>query len=56
VHKAATYLDCAGQSLDRERVAVLQAPKLVKRPYTVKGANGETREDYYYWLRMRMEG
>jgi oligopeptidase B len=30
---------------------LLQAPKVIKRPYTVVGANGERREDPYYWLR-----
>ena len=30
---------------------MLQAPKVLKRPYTVVGANGERREDPYYWLR-----
>jgi len=25
--------------------------QVLKRPYTVIGANGERREDPYYWLR-----
>ena len=30
---------------------LLQTPKVIKRPYTVVGANAERREDPYYWLR-----
>ncbi len=30
---------------------MLQAPKVLKRPKTIKAPNGDEREDHYYWLR-----
>ncbi len=30
---------------------MLQAPKVIKRPKTIKAPNGDEREDHYYWLR-----
>ena len=41
----------SAQRAEPTRIEVLQAPKILKRPYTVVGANGERREDPYYWLR-----
>lgn len=39
------------QSLDSERLELLQAPKVIKRPFTVKAPHGDEREDPLYWLR-----
>lgn len=47
---AAEYSVTASR-VETSRTDVLQAPKVIKRPYTVIGANGERREDPYYWLR-----
>ncbi|CAL8468613.1 g8153 [Coccomyxa elongata] len=51
LHRAAAYLHTAGQDLEPARLQVLQAPKVIKRPKTIKAPNGDEREDHYYWLR-----
>ncbi|CAL5221645.1 g3872 [Coccomyxa viridis] len=49
--RLAAEFSVSAQRAEPSRLEVLQAPKVLKRPYTVVGANGERREDPYYWLR-----
>ena len=49
--RLAAEFSVSAQRAEPSRIEVLQAPKVLKRPYTVLGANGERREDPYYWLR-----
>ena len=49
--RLAAEFSVSAQRAEPSRLEVLQAPKVLKRPYTVIGANGERREDPYYWLR-----
>ena len=49
--RLAAEFSTTANRIETSRTDVLQAPKVVKRPYTVIGSNGEKREDPYYWLR-----
>ena len=49
--RLAAEFSVSAQRAEPSRIEVLQVPKVLKRPYTVIGANGERREDPYYWLR-----
>lgn len=49
--RLAAEFSVTAQRAEPSRLDMLQAPKVIKRPHTVLGANGERREDHYYWLR-----
>jgi hypothetical protein len=49
--RLAAEFSVSAQRAEPSRMELLQPPKVIKRPYTVVGANGERREDPYYWLR-----
>jgi oligopeptidase B len=51
IQRAAAYLCTAAESLEPARIDVLQAPKVIKRPHTIKAQHGDEREDPFYWLR-----